>query len=165
LKRTEAKRGFTLIELVFVVFILTIVAAVVFPSFYTALSRSTSSEANLVASVIRYLNDVSRNTATEARLLLNLDERSISYESFEKQGSYEIESLYSAELTSTGVAEKGETAVVFPPTGLQEMLRVRLGEGTKFLEVLYNPYSGRVSVEDTGAEGEVRARGRSESRR
>lgn len=144
----------------FVVFILTVVMSVVFPSFYTALSRSPSSEANLVASVIRYLDDTSRNTGTEARLRLNLDEGYLSYESVERQGSYEIPSLYTTELTSAGVAGKGETEIVFPPTGLQEMLRVRLHDGTAFKDVVYNPYSGRVSIEESGEKDASRSGGK-----
>jgi prepilin-type N-terminal cleavage/methylation domain-containing protein len=139
--------GFTLIELIIVVFIITIVTAAVLPSFFNFMSKDIASDAQFMASAIRYLEDNSTNTGTDSEMVINLDGKTVSYKTAEKEETREIDSLYSVELTSGGLKENGEVTVHFSSEGLTEKLKFKLYDKSLAMDVVYNPYSARVIVE------------------
>ena len=55
-------RGFTLLELVVIIFILSLVLAISFPSFSLQKDGKLKSEAGHIASILRYLNDSAIST-------------------------------------------------------------------------------------------------------
>lgn len=159
MNRERKQSGFTLLEIIIVVFLLTIVTAVVLPSFSSVAPRDISLEAKSVASIIRHLDDTSRNTGTDALLTINLDVKTISYKSSEQEDSKDIGSLYSVETASSGLKEKGEVKIVFPPAGLLEVLRITLFEGPSYKDIIYNPYIGRVVIQDVTDERREKQQG------
>lgn len=151
---SERTRAFTLIEIIITVFIVTLVMAVVLPSFYSLGGKDTASDAKAAASIIRFLNDTSRNTRSEATMVFDLDGGTVSYKTEDKEETMEIRSLYSVELTSEGEKKGGEVTVTFSAGGLMERLRVRFHRNSEYMATVYNPYSGRVMIKkETGPSG------------
>ncbi len=157
-KRLNDNRAFTLIEMLVVVFIISLIAAVVLPSLSGFGSKDVTDDARLVASVIRYLNDTSRNTRETTYMILDLDKNTLTYPKDEKNVIKKIGSLYSVKLTSAEEKSSGSIKVDFQPSGLSAQLLVRLSGDSQLVDVLYNPYSGRVMIERE-ADG-IRKRGR-----
>jgi general secretion pathway protein H len=145
--RLKDSRAFTLIEMLVVVFIISLIAAVVLPSFSGFGSKDVTDDARLMASVIRYLNDTSRNTGEAKYMILDLDKKTVSYPDDKGTVIKNIGSLYSAKLTSASEMHSGSIRVDFQPSGLSAQLLVRLSGDSQLLDVLYNPYSGRVMIE------------------
>jgi len=155
--------GFTLLEVMLVVFLITIVTAAVLPSFKNVLSPDISDDAKQVVSIVRMFLDVSGSTGTMLPMVINLDGKTIHYIDEDKEAVRRIGSLYSVETASSGLKVNGEVDVKFQPSGFSEYLRVRLFDGDEYLDVVYNPYSGRVLVKDVPPEErerEDRERGR-----
>ena len=63
------QRGFTLLELTIVIFIIALLAAIVFPSFSGLSKRQLSSDARRIASLLQYLSD----SAMAAKEIYSLD--------------------------------------------------------------------------------------------
>lgn len=140
-------RAVTLIELLIVIFIISLVLASILPTFSGFGSNDVTDDARLVASVIRYLDDTSRNTREQLTMVLDLDEKTVSYPGDTENVLKKIGSLYSVKLTSDEEKKSGMIQIDFPPSGLSERLRVMLSGDSEFMTVLYNPYSGRVIIE------------------
>lgn len=145
LHKIPGKRGFTLFELVVVLFILSLLLAVVIPSFSTSGGR-LKSEAREVASVIRYLNDAAAMRKTALSLSFDFKNRSLSWEEEGRGRTERIESLVSVTLPTRGEVTEGELIVFFSPLGLAEHMDVRLALGEEEMTVSFNPISRRTKI-------------------
>ena len=71
--------GFTLLELLVVIFIVSLLLAVTFPSFTFQTDESLKSEAGRVASILRYLNDDTISTKEASALKIIFAEKTLHY--------------------------------------------------------------------------------------
>lgn len=145
LYKIPGKRGFTLFELVVVLFILSLLMAVVLPSFSASGGR-LKSDAREVASIIRYLNDASAMRKATLRLAFDFRNRSLSWEEEGRGRTERIESLSSVTLPTRGEVTEGELIVFFSPLGLAEHMDVRLALGEEEMTVSFNPISRRTKI-------------------
>src|SRR5208282_1143636 len=74
------KEGFTLLELFAVVFIISLLTAVVLPSLYGLSDNKLKSDARKMASLLRYLNDSSISSKKTLSLKFDLQEGSILWQ-------------------------------------------------------------------------------------
>ena len=144
--------GFTLLELVVVVFILSLFAALVLPSFYGFGKTGIRSDARKVASLLRFLNDSAIYSKKVFPLQFRLAEKELSWKGPDGEKSEKIGSLVSVTLQSKGQIKEGEITVFFGPMGLQENLDVHLSDGDKEETVSFNSISGRAKVLADGQE-------------
>lgn len=157
------QRGFTLLEVILVVFLITIVTAAVLPSFSNLFSRDISADSRTVASIIRLLIDDSGSTGTALPMVIDLDEKRIHYVKEGTEAIKDVDSLYAVETASDGLKENGKVKLEFLPSGFSEYMKVRLFDGDRDMDVIYNPYTGRVTVREvTREEREEEERKRSE---
>ena len=151
LRSSPGKAGFTLLELAIVVFIVSLIAALVFPAFFRTGSE-IKAEARKTASLLRYLNDNAIATKNTYPLKFNLQDGVLSWSGPDGDKTDKLKQLASVELTSRGEIKEGEVTVFFGPYGLQENLALHLREEDRELTVSLNPMSGRVKIEEGGQE-------------
>ncbi len=140
---TEA--GFTLLELAIVVFIIAMLAALVFPAFFGA-SDKVKTEARRTASLLRYLNDNAISTKSVYPLKFSLTDGVLSWKGPDGEKTERLKALTSVTLTSKGEVKEGEVTVFFGPLGIQENLMVYLRDESTDMTVSLNPVSGRVKI-------------------
>ena len=132
------RRGaFTLIEIMIVVFIISLFAVIVLPSFYEFGSAGSERDARMVASIIRYLNDTSQNTQSKLTLIVNVDNKTFSYPGRKGKETKIIGSLYSIRLSSSKEETKKSVTIHFDAGGLSEGLTVKLRGDSGFYDVIY----------------------------
>lgn len=141
-----SKAGFTLLELIIVIFILSLVMAVVFPSFYGIVDGRLKSESGKIASLLRYLNDSAISRKETFILKINLDSNTFLWEGPDGKRSESFNGLLDIFTTSTGSVSRGEVILSFGPLGIQENLRIHLRDKDKEMAVTLNPMSGRVKI-------------------
>jgi general secretion pathway protein H len=140
--------GFSLLELVVVVFLISITAALVFPSFSMLGKRRVASDAKKIASLLRYLNDTAIYTKETYSLKFDLNDDSLRWKGPDGEKREKIESLAGVYLSSKGEIGKGQVTVFFGPLGAAEGIRVRLKDRNGGMTVTFNPISGRATITD-----------------
>jgi len=138
--------GFTLLELLAVIFIISLFFALAVPSFTGLGTDGVKSDAKRIASILRYLNDNSISTKEVFEMKFRFSDKLVIYQGPEGEKTEKIEELRGVELPSHGMVREGEAVVFFGPAGASEALSVYLGEGKDALTVELNPLSGRVKI-------------------
>lgn len=145
-KRFE-ESAFTFLEVVIVVFIVSVLAAVVLPSLFGSSVSGHDDDARMVASILRFAQDRALFTMNEVSVDVDLDRKTISFEREGKEEVRKISSLHAVKVTSSKKKLSGTVTVVFPDSGLMERITVRLSADSGYLDVICNPYSGKVTIE------------------
>ena len=140
------QNGFTLLELIVVIFIVSLLAAAVFPSFSGLGEKRLKSEAKKTASLLRYLNDSAIYTKETYPLKFDIREGLLSWKGPEGEKSEKLSTLSGVSLTSAGEVKEGQVIVFFGPSGVQENLGIFLRDKEEGLKVTLNPVSGRVKI-------------------
>jgi general secretion pathway protein H len=140
------RTGYTLLELVVVIFILSLLAAVIFPSMSGLGEKSVTTEAKKTASLLRYLNDSAIYTKETYFLKFDLGEGLISWKGPDGEKAEKIKSLAGVRLPSKGEVKEGQVTVFFGPLGTREKVEISLKGKDEGLRVTLNPVSGKVRV-------------------
>lgn len=141
----KMKAGFTLLELAVVVFIISLMAALVFPAFFNS-DNKLRSDARKMASLLRYLNDNAISAKETYPLKFNIGEEELSWKGPDGEKTEKVRTLAGVDLQSKGELKKGEVTVFFGPLGIREYLALHLREDEKEMTVSINPVSGRVKI-------------------
>ncbi len=140
------RSGFTLLELIVVIFILSVFMGLVMPVFYGVGEGRLNSEAGKMISILRYLNDSAVSRKETFPLTISLDTGTVRWKTHEGEKSEKLAGLFSVSTTSTGNVSKGEVTLFFGPLGLQENLLITLKDRDKEMLVSFNSLSGRAKV-------------------
>ncbi len=159
--RSHFDGGFTLIELVVVIVILTVVALLVYPKLPSSGEGDLRSSARSLAATIRYLEDLAVTGKSPYRMRFNLGDSTVEVRKIGSDGTEEtagdvflrrellagetrIADVVTSRLGKTSV---GELSLDFGPDGLQEFVSVHLQspKGLYYTVQAY-PRSGRVKV-------------------
>jgi prepilin-type N-terminal cleavage/methylation domain-containing protein len=143
---TFSDSGFTLLELIVVLFILSIVMAIVLPSLAGFGEDRLKSEAKEIASVLTYLNDSAASRKETFALKFDLDKNLITWKSPEGEKTKRFDDLTAVTAQSVGTVSHGEAIFFFGPLGIGENLSVHVGRGDKNTTVTLNHLSGRVKI-------------------
>lgn len=151
------KKGFTLIELIVVIFIISLFLAISLPSF-KGIESSEKSEAKRIASILRYLNDTAMAKKEEQYLTINLEDNSVTYSTEDGEKKERLEYLRAIYLETKGEINGGEVKVIFTPLGPREFMRFYLTKephgtlpaGSSSFSVELNPLSGKVKIGEMG---------------
>ncbi len=155
--RKNRRAGFTLLEIVLVIFIISLFAAVVLPSFSGVGTGGLKAETKRVASLLRYLNDSAIYTKNTFDLTFDFQSRQMTWSSPDGNKSKELGKITSVLLSSKGSIREGQVTVFFSPLGLKENIEVTLvddasndiKDGMKNeMKVSMNALSGRVKITD-----------------
>jgi type II secretion system protein H len=140
--------GFTLLELLVVIFIVSLILAVTFPSFTFQADERVKSEANRMASILRYLSDHAVSTKETTALKVIFKERVMQYKSPDGDRQEIFETLSNVLLQSRGRVSSGEVEVLFSPTGAGESFSITLRDDRIHRTVTFNALSGRVRISE-----------------
>jgi general secretion pathway protein H len=161
--RTSFQKGFTLMELMVVIAILSIAAAIVVPRLPSTESARLRDSARSLASAIRFIGDRAATTKAVYRMHFNISDNIISIRRITSGGeettaddSYlnrpvlaEGIMIEDVLIPQTGRVGEGEVIVGFGPAGLQDFLIVHLKDsGSRHFTVTSFPGSGKVKVEE-----------------
>jgi len=147
LRGHSGKRGgFTLLELMMVVFIISIVLALSLPTFTGMGDNKLLSDAKRIASILRYLNDSALSTKESLTLKVDFKDKVIGYNGPEGEKSERIDSLSGVELQSRGMVTEGELLVFFSPLGARENITMHLGDEGPTIAIALNSMNGRVKI-------------------
>jgi general secretion pathway protein H len=142
------RKGFTFLELIVALFIISLVAAVVFPSFAVFGDNKLKSEAREMASILRYMNDSASSRKETFPLSFDLDKNIVSWKGPDGEKKQKFEDLTGVTTQSNGKVSSGELTVFFSPLGIQENLGVQMARGEKTLTITLNYLSGKVKIKD-----------------
>ncbi len=154
------RRGFTLIELIVVIAIVSTVLLIAFPGLSALEGYGFRSDARRLAGLIRALDDLSTTEGLYYRVWFYVEDESVRVESssdaavftkaedsdfggFHLGRTTELEDVVIAGL---GKVASGEAAVIFNPSVGAEPFSLHLRRGERRLTLSYNPYSGRVRI-------------------
>jgi general secretion pathway protein H len=158
--RQPLEAGFTLIEMMVVIVIIAICAAVVIPRLPSPEGSRLKSSARNLASGIRFLNDQAVITKGIYRLKLNLTENSTSIVKLSANGDElppddqfmnrklveEGIGIEDVTLPRLGTVSEGVVEIPFGPGGIQDGLTIHLKGGAQHFTIIAYPSGGRVKV-------------------
>jgi prepilin-type N-terminal cleavage/methylation domain-containing protein len=147
LKAGIYSKGFTLLELIVVIFIVSLMLAVSFPYFTIREGGRLKSEAARIASVLRYLNDSAVSAKETYAVKFDLMQKTVSYKGPDGEKVERIDDLSDVSLQSRGTVSDGEVIVFFTPTGASENFIIHLRGEDSAIAVSANSLSGRVRIE------------------
>ena len=140
------QRGFTLLELIVAIFILSIILAVSLPSFSTLGENRITSDAKKLASILRYLNDSAITTKETLSFKVDLQNKTVRYLDPDGEKSERFDTISGVELQTKGMITEGEVTMPFGSSGAAENLIIHLRNDKKALAVAFNALSGRVKI-------------------
>jgi type II secretion system protein H len=143
-------RGFTLLELLVVLCIISVVMALVIPSFSGTGERRLRSEAREIASILNYLQDSAVSRKETFALRCNLDENSIWWKGPDGEKRRSFGGMTGVTTQSTGRMAQGEVILFFEPLGIRENLSIHLMSDKKEMTVTLHHLSGRVKISGDG---------------
>jgi general secretion pathway protein H len=138
--------GFTLLELIVVIFILSLVLAVSLPSLTGIGEGRMKSDAKRLGSIVRYLNDSAVSTKNTLQMKITFTDRVMHYTGPDGDKSEKFDSLSGIELPSRGMVSEGEVIVFFSPLGASESFAIHLKDDTSGMSVAFSSMSGRVKI-------------------
>ena len=141
-----SNKAFTLLELVVIIFILSLVLAISFPSFSLQKDGKLKSEAGHIASILRYLNDSAISTKETYAVNINFNEKTIHYKGPDGEKVEKIDNLSRVTTQSMGNVSNGEVTVFLSPAGAGENFSIHLMGIESSMTVVFNALSGRVKV-------------------
>jgi prepilin-type N-terminal cleavage/methylation domain-containing protein len=144
----NAREGFTFLELIVALFIISLVMAVVFPSFAVFGDNKLKSEAREMASVLRYMNDSAASRKETYSITFDLNKNIVSWKGPDGEKKKKFEDMTGVTTQSNGRVSSGELTVFFSPLGIQENLSVHMARGDKTLTITLNYLSGKVKIKD-----------------
>ena len=129
-----------------VIFLLSLLAAVIFPSMRGLGEKDVTSEAKKTASLLRYLNDSAIYTKQTYFLKFDLGEGLISWKGPDGERAEKMKTLAGVRLPSKGEVKEGQVTVFFGPLGIRENIEISLKDKNESMRVMLNPVSGRVKI-------------------
>lgn len=148
LKAGKCNHGFSYLELLVVLFIISIITTTVFPAFISFSESKTKSEAKEIASIIRYLNDNALLKKETLFIKFDIDRNTVFWSSESGQRMKKIHSLIMVNTQSRGDVSKGELIFFFEPDGAKENLDVYLMDKKDRFLISFNHLSGRVRIKN-----------------
>lgn len=140
------REGFTLLELIVVIFILSLVLAVSLPSLTGIGEGRMKSDAKRLGSIVRYLNDSAVSTKNTLQMKITFADRVIHYTGPDGDKSEKFDLLSGIELQSRGMVSEGEVIVFFSPLGASESFTIHLKDDKSDMSIAFNSMSGRVKI-------------------
>ena len=140
------REGFTLLELVVVLFVISLVMALALPSFTDLGERRLKSEVREMASLLRYMNDSAIARKETYFMKFDLNDGMVSWTGPDGKREKEFDDLSGVTTQASGRVSKGEITFFFEPLGTRENISVHMSDGTDEMSVTLHHLSGRVKI-------------------
>jgi len=142
----SSRLGFTLLELIVVLFIISLVMVLILPSFSGFGENKLKSEAREMASILRYMNDSATSRKETFLMKFDLDEGTVYWKGPDGEKKKKFDDINGVTTQSTGKVSKGEITLFFEPLGVRENLSVYMSKGNKEMAITLNHLSGKVKI-------------------
>ena len=145
----SVSRGFTLVELIIVIFIISMTAALIMPSLWDRGERALKTESRRISNTLRYMYDEALGKKQTYSLKINLDKDEWSYISKNESRSFELKDSVMFKdiiVPSLGNVSIGEVIMAFGPLGPEEPVIVHLMKNEKESTITFNHITGRTKV-------------------
>lgn len=143
------RAGFTFIELVIVLFILSLATALIMPSFWGTEKTTLKTEVKHISSTLKYIYDEAVSKKQTYLFNINLDNETWGFKSkkesrsFRIKGNAEIQDII---VPSLGEVSSGEVIIEFGPMGPEEPIILHLKKGESEYTVIFNHLNGRAKI-------------------
>ena len=138
--------GVTLLELIVALFVISVVMALVLPSFTDFGERKLKSEVREMASLLRYMNDSAIARKATFFIRFDLDEGMVSWTGPDGKREKTFDDITGITTQATGRVSKGEITFFFEPLGTRENISVHMSDGDNDMSVTLHHLSGRVKI-------------------
>ncbi len=148
-KKVNSLTGFTLIELIIVIFVISLTTALIMPSLWNMGDRALKSEANRIGNTLRYIYDEAAGKKQTYVLIFDLDSDAWKFESKIESRSFKLKDTVMFRdllVPSLGKVSSGEIKLIFHPVGPEEPITLHLIKDTAEYTVIFNHLSGRAKV-------------------
>lgn len=146
----KGHRGFTLLELVVALFLISVITAVILPALAGFGDRKVKTEAREIASILRSLNDSAISRKEPYWITFDLDGNIVRWISPDGEKKKGFDSLTGVATQSAGMLSKGEVTIPVEALGFRENISVLLGSGDKKMTIMFNHLNGRVKITEKG---------------
>jgi Tfp pilus assembly protein FimT len=139
-------RGFTFLDLIVALFLISLITAIVMPSFAGFGERKVKSEAREVASILRFVHDSAISRKETYWIKFDLDGNVIAWNSPDGEKMKRIGNLTGLSTQSMGTVSRGEVTLFAGPLGLNENISLHIGSGDEDMTVTFHHLSGKVKI-------------------
>ncbi|RJR22498.1 MAG: type II secretion system protein [Nitrospiraceae bacterium] len=147
----KAENGFTLVELIIVIFIISLTTALVMPNLWDRGERAVRSEAKRISSTLMHVYDEAAGKKETYALKIDFNADSFSYESEKVSRSFRMKDDISFKdiiIPSLGKISIGEVIYQFGPMGPEEPITLHLIKDDIEYTVMFNHISGRAKIRE-----------------
>ncbi len=130
--------GFTLLELVVTLAILSIVLGLALPSFSNISMNRAKTEAKRAASILRYVNDQALTRKEPVALSLDLSGKTISWKVADRTESKLLGSMKSVHTPQLGTVMTGDLSFTVTSMGALEEMDITFSDGDETWVVTYS---------------------------
>jgi prepilin-type N-terminal cleavage/methylation domain-containing protein len=145
------KAAFTLIELVIVIFIISLTSALILPNLWGTSERAVKSEAKRIGNTLRYVYDEAIGKKKTYLVKINLDKDSWNFESENESRNFTMKDNVMFKdiiVPSLGEISFGEVILKFGPMGSEEPVLIHLMKDEAEYTVTFNHINGRAKVHE-----------------
>ncbi len=145
------KKAFTLIELIVVIFIISITTALIMPSVWDTRERALKSEVKRIGNTLRYIYDEAVGKKETYLIKIDLDGNSWGFESKNKSRSFEMKENVMFKdiiIPSLGEVSTGEVVLKFGPLGPEEPIILHLIKDKTEYTLVFNHLNGRAKIHE-----------------
>ena len=152
IRKYNTRRGssaFTLIELIIVIFIISLTTALIVPKLWDNGETAVKAEAKRIANTLRYVYDEAAGKKLTYTLKVNIYESSWKFESERESRDFKLRDdvvFTDIMIPSLGRITSGEAILPFGPLGPEEPIILHLLKNESEYTVTFNHLNGRAKV-------------------
>ncbi len=147
----KTKDGFTLIELIIVILIISLATALVMPNLWDRGEQTLKSEAKRIGNTLTYIYDEAAGKKRTYVLKIDLNAGSWGFESEKESRSFKMKDNVMFKdiiVPSLGEVSIGEVIMKFGPMGSEEPITLHLIKDDNEYTVIFNHISGRAKIRE-----------------
>lgn len=147
----KAEKGFTLVEIIIVIFIISLTTALVMPNLWDRGERALKSDAKRIGSIFMHIYDEAAGKKKIYALKIDFNYDSLSYESEKESRSFRLKDnirLKDVIIPSLGEISIGEVIYQFGPMGPEEPITLHLIKDDSEYTVMFNHINGRAKIRE-----------------
>jgi prepilin-type N-terminal cleavage/methylation domain-containing protein len=141
-------KGFTFLELIVSLFIISLIAAIVLPTFAGFDNGRLKSEVREVSSILRSVYDSAISRKETYWVTFDLDGNLISWKTPEGTRAKGFDNVTAITTLSKGTISNGGLTLVIEPLGPREDISVDMGLKDEKLTITLNHLSGKVKIKE-----------------
>ncbi len=147
----KAKHGFTLVELIIVILIISLTTALVMPKLWDRGDSALKSEAKRISNTLMYIYDEAAGKKQIYALKIDFNADSFSYASEKESRSFKMKDnirFKDVIVPSLGEVSIGEILYQFGPMGPEEPITLHLIKNDREYTVMFNHINGRAKIRE-----------------